>query len=563
MKRNAFLLACMIACALPQAQAGIRLGYCNDNINPSFVNASTTGNINVAICLPPEQLADYKNLGVNEVHLGINSLDDVTSLKVWVRSELCGTNLREWEVDPAQAEPGWLNCTLDEILPLETLDSLYLGCEYTQSAKSKKVIGSSGSKCDYCFFGGLNNKWKNYSNNYSPLCIYAVLGAVVPHDLKLTELSTDNRTQLLLPGKKAKPLQVKGSFINNGIEPIEAFTIRWKDGAQCGEEQYICHVPSCESADFELEVQPSLYNQANAPLQLTVALPEGVEDAHPDNNSGTLYYDVYEAETMAHARQFVLLEQYTSLYNGYCMIGKRVDYVQSELEKRTQGPKGLVLTQHQGYGPADSLRVTDNNPYTARAIFGPEALQYAPALSINHKRVYSGLLDCDTLMTLVDALLTNDLYVYNQIEATATYDDAQQQISLHCTVTPVCNSWCSNPVVVACLVKDTVELNGRQKDYFLDTELFEETNVVRGYFTPASGESLLLIDGKTLSEKQRDDIWHGKATTPEVGTVAIDRTLQVKNPLEDLSEYHVVVYVCEMTADSQAVDAVAVIPVER
>lgn len=559
---NKTLFVSMVNLALclagSEAKAEIYLSHCTDELHSSVTNANTSSAISAAVAYSPEFYAPYQRFSVEAVEFGLYDISKLSSLKFWIRKHLSdASNLVEVELEVANLTKGWNRLKLDTPIDLAQWgDTLYMGYDYTQSVKSAKVIAGSGKKCACGCYVGINGKWKDYSTSYEPLAIRGILVGTHPYDIGLTRIEVSPRTQRLAPGEKPQHLTIRGEMANYGSLPVMDFDVHWKSAEKQGNVTFSCNAPSCTFTDFEFEIEPPYLNTPNCAVEVEVALRNG-SDADPNNNSQTFYYEVLEENQMGYPRSGMLLEQYASLNNGFVPKAQnQFDQVVVPAATQQLGLQESALipiVQHYGYGPADRLTVVENNPYNARAIFGPEELQYAPAVSVNHREVWStSTNEPDTLADRIVQAFRAHPYQFCQLTGEVQTLSSQLMVSLR--IEAKTWAWCIDPVLIVCLVRNETPV-ADQKDYF-DQDHPSERNTVVQYLTPQQGISLLSAEDKRLSADIYAAIASGAMPT-RLHEEPIQVNVSTNLPVGfDLKDYHIVAYVCEMTGDSQLVDAV-------
>ena len=568
------------------AHAQIDLGYCGDGINSSVTNSSTTATISCAMGLTPEMLSAYPNCGIDAVKAGFFTVDNIATLNVWVRQHLADEKLVSCDIDPTTLLQGWNTFSLDTMLKTADFDTLYIGYDYTQKAKSSKVIGNSGKKgTANSFWLAVNGKWRDNCSAYTPACIRAALTSLVDYDICLTSLSLDKRYQDWHSPLQDYTINVTGQLQNRGKQTLDSFEVCWQDDDKSGQAAFDCHATFGQTVDFSFQFDPSVIYQANSPLVVTLAKPNGQVDACPENDSRTLYYELQGEMTGGVDRFFAgyLLEMYTSLQNGFAPLGQRnVRKMYSDYYNRDPGlvgdfPDLFLLTIHQGYGPADSLRVTENSDYSAKAVFGPEELSFAPALSVNRLVTVSSTVSPDSLRQKIKELGgTSPRGMFRDASAKVSISQENnkvvQTLDLSCKVKLKSLAWAENPVIMAVLVENETPIwPGSQKDYYPDSNEYVdfegtrlEHNVVRQYLVPAGGIPLLCdAEGNPISDEERDAILSGNAKSPEETTIERQWQVEVDGKLSVTSGMHVMFYVCNMTDDDRAVECVCDCEIEQ
>lgn len=566
------------------AQAQIDLGYCGDGINSSITNSSTTATISCAMGLTPEMLSSYPNCGIDAMKAGFFTVDNIATLNVWVRQHLADEKLVSRDIDPAALQQGWNTFSLDTLLKTADFDTLYIGYDYTQKAKSSKVIGNSGKKgTANSFWLAVNGKWRDNCSAYTPVCIRATLTSLVDYDICLTDLSLDKRYQDWQGSGQDRTITVTGQLQNRGKQTLDNFEVCWQDGDKSGQTSFDCHATFGQTVDFSFQFDPSVIYHANAPVAVSLAKPNGQVDACPENDSRTLYYEIQGNKTGVD-RYFagILLEQFTSLQNGFAPLGQKniealiANYYGFDPELDGDIPQLHLITHHLGYGPADSLRVTENSDYSAKAVFGPEELSFAPALAMNRVATISSTLSPDSLRNALDEAFCHDPRGWFS-RSSAHYSSRQennqvvQTLDLSCKIELKSLAWAENPVIMAVLVEDTTPIvPGSQKDYYPDPNDYDydgrrfEHNVVRQYLVPAGGIPLLCdADGNPISAEERDAILSGNAKSPEETTIERQWQVEVDGNLPAISGMHVMFYVCNMTDGDRTVECVCDCEIEQ
>lgn len=556
MKTAITTLLLFFICALGWAQ--INVGYCQNEIKSSIYNSSTTATISCAMALTATELAEYQTCNIKELQIGLYNAQNLASITVWARHHLADANLVEFQVDLTENSiiNGWNTFTLTNEITISEIDTLYVGYDYTQTVKNSKIVGASGKKnTPNSCWQAVNGKWKDSKTNNLPHCIRVGLSGTEPNLIKLQSLQLYPRYQDIVEG--TKPLHISGTLLSMGKDPLTQFELTWKDGATESHQQFSCNAQFGNTVNFEAELMPTQVNQLNAQLQMCVVNPNGTQTSD-DCNSRTLYYELMDNNSQY--LPSLLVEQYTSLNNGFSTYG--MQQVREALTNFSliHDNQVEIITLHQGYGPADALRITANSDYSASAIFGPEALSFAPAISINREQVLSSTLPTDSLFNAFQIGLNK--VAHSRATAQAIYDEATNNLAVKYEIEANAFTWCKNPVIMMLLVQNQVQTSERQRNYYEDIPCLEE-NTVCQYLTPASGlPCLQSSNGTSMTTTELNAIENGTIPTFTGSTLSgeISSTVAVTdfNP----TNYHIVLYICNMDGDNRVIDSVSTCKIE-
>lgn len=542
-------------------RAEIYLTYSDDDIRSGFSNTIVTATISAAVGYTPDLYASRDCYSIQAIEFGIYDTSNLSSMKVWMRHHLNDAdNLLEWDLDVSQLASDWNRIELSQPIDLsQQTDTLFFGYDYTQLVKSSKVVGVSGTKTACAIYGAANGKWRDYSTSYAPLAFRCQLRGNEPYDVAWIDLTAANRTQLLTEDSQIEPLRMHGILENRGYETLGDIQLTWVGEGQPQGLTLHPQLAPGSRLEFDFDYQPAAPTADNSELSITLSIP-GHEDAKEADNTRSLFYEVIDPVRRGYPRQSLLLEQFTSLQNGFAPEGlahcREAFTLLADIEQ-LRGVTPISIVQHQGYGPADAMRVSTGNPYKAQAIFGPEALQYAPALSIGHRAVLSTTVSPDSIARRVVQQYAEAPHVFTSIAATARMTDpASRQLNVSARFDAASVAWCDEPRVIVALLRKEVSTAG-QADYG-DFPHMEE-NVVVQYLTSAAGDKLTDKPNNTLSPSQLADMQMGR--TPRYGLLPeLTWTCQLPAGTSP-SDYLVVLYVSENTDSSQQVDAAAVVEI--
>lgn len=568
------------------ARAQVYVGYCDEAapIQSSVSVSTAVATVSVAVVLTPELLSTYVNTAITELRFGLNQSSGLKSLTVWLRSELEGENLVSLDANVNTLKSGWNSLPLAEPLELLTDRTLYLGITYSQQRRNAQIIGTSGNQLSAnAYLLNTGSGWSDQSGQYLPACLQLLVVRSTGHEFALTDVHiTANRYQEVIDASAAthqelQPVMCVGEVTNLGAEHVSSFTVTaWAqaEGQEriavfVGEvQQELAYLDKCR---FSFSFVPSHFiGCRNIRLIVETAWADGSPDETPADNARELFYDVVPSTAdLLQGKTTLLVEQFVSLKNGFSVLGQQ--NVQKAVSSYAASPEALplcMLTHHHGYGPADSLRVSNGSDYSARTVFGPEGLSYAPALSVNRRHTMSSTFPADSLLSAIQAVANNGAphtFITNVqvLPAGVAY-------MLECDVVSTSYSWCHNPVLMAALVQDEVMIQpGSQKDYGytfepsepLETSETLERSVLVSYLTPSC--DLSLIPGlDTDVSADIIGIECGYKPSPEPGTkhFSIPFALPASDSVHP--HYHIVIWTCNMTSADRVVDNAAKIPLQ-
>ena len=553
------------------ADAQVWVGYCEDSdiMTSSLSSSNIDATISVASAITPSMFDGMPQSVVRSVEVGLSQVNGLSSLTIWLSNHLGGERMMQIEADVTTLSTGWNVFDLPaEIDPAQMGDTLYLGIDYTQNVKSVKAMGSSGKKgTANSYWAASNGKWQDRSSSYKPACLMLGAYRTEGHDLRLNDAwIVENRYQEL--GDAAKPVKVHGIMQNAGSDVLHEYEIRLTSATESGSavnlvQQMECDLVYMQKGEFEIEFVPDM-SQLHSNIALTIELlrTDDLDEEDASDNQLMLYYDVVAStdEVISVQDAGLMAEQFVSLGNGWSVLGQQQVREAIGQYSATNGAVPVVmLTNHRGYGPADSLTVSDKGDYTPRTVFGEEGLSYAPALSIDRTKVLSSTLPvCDLAEALGEA-------ADKKVPHTAIRDVRLTCNASECEVKAVVDvasyNWCANPVLMAALVRNDVKIAaGSQKRYDAEAgeNCPEEHCVLVKYLT--SGTGISLIDGSGNAIAAIASINEGRIPSPQTGEV--ERSFGFTLPAdadETHPKYAVVLWVCNMTDNDRTVDCVKMI----
>lgn len=464
--------------------AEVTLGYCDDQVGESGIsNSSTTATISCAIGLTPAVQAPYDYCNVSYLRIGLTTPQNYTSFRVWLRNELTDeTDLIGLEIDPSTLQVGWNDFELPATVALPVCSTLYCGYSYTQSAKTS--IAAHGTKgTANGFFLGSNGKWKDNSSSYAPLCIRVGLKSQMNNAARLNQLGLSPRSFAL--ASTDDTLTISGEVLNIGNEPLRSFQITCIDQATSPQSfEFSCAATEYGViAPFELQL-PICNHQVvtDAPIAIQISLPNGAENECLQQTSDTLYYEIADWSLMADGA--TLIEEFTSERNGYAPIGQ---YRLREAIKSNN--HYILISHHEGYGPADSWRVSSNSDYSP-TLFGSEQLTFVPAALFNREGLpVSTTLPTDSLEQIIASKTANHYFspVIKNTEWELTTRTLKVDLEVNISVAAAIR----NPHVVCCVKQDTL-VSVAQNNYYPEAYSSQfQLDAIRCYLKDEGGNGAL------------------------------------------------------------------------
>lgn len=479
------------------------VGYCTGDVATTGIgNSNVSATISCAAAFPSsDALANYQSCNLGMVKVGVSATEGLTSFRVWVREHLYDENLVAVDVPVEDLVVGWNEIALPLPVAVEGHDTLYCGYDYTQSVKNVHVISYGGAKkTPLSFWIANGGKWRDYTSNYGPLSIYAGIEARSAHGVRLCDLSLSCRCQPYQPdGTQYQPISIEGVVQNLGDQPLTSFILRHSDnGLQPVQTLFSWPdaVPFGGYASFSYTVVPGQGVQAprpDIPLAFAIDQPNAAQDATIVDGERTLYYDLYDS-TQVSASMVNVIEEFTSELCGFAPLGQQrlreaVSILTDEAAADADvSPAYVILSHHEGFGPADPWRVTERTDYSP-LLFGPDRLTFAPAALVNRSGLpFSTTLPVDSLVTLLDAAASRS---YADLTAEATLGE-DGNVRAQVTVRPCVLSFCQNPQLVLCLVQPEVASVDAHNYYPEWVDATVQRDVIRCYLHNVSGSDALL-----------------------------------------------------------------------
>ncbi|MBQ0056075.1 MAG: hypothetical protein KBT20_00325 [Bacteroidales bacterium] len=568
--------AMLLTMTFTQLRAQSYFGYCTDEaIAASFSTSSTSSTMSVAICLPPETIKQCPGCNINGISAGLYTVSGVKTFSVWIREHLNSANIAEVPVEVSDLATGWNQIALPASIKAADYDTLYVGIDYKQSRMLTKAMGAAGEKgTPNSFWAATDGKWTDRCSSYKPACIRANISTDVNRQMSLADAFIESgryQEAANVDGqeKPSREVSVAGMVQNTGNDPLTAFSIAWEaktaSATQSGIQHFDCSASFMQKVPFRFDIAPlaSLVGNSNIQLHLTLQWPDGsTQDIVDGNGERTLYFDVLDSQAgrVSKSKAGVLVEQYTSFLNGFASFGQQ--HAAKAIAKYAESSSTplVMITRHEGYGPADALRPKSASDYWAQAAFHGEGLNFAPAMTVNrHGEAISTTLPVDSLCQFI-ARHAEESPSHTWFESCDVRKTGTLQYELDVKIAYNSLSWGFDPVLVVCLVQDSLHIDKlTQKDYGYSDDDAEagadmyERNVVLQFITPNYGTTLMLLSDPSAAP---DVVEEGRVPVGD-GT-PLTTTLSFSVP-DSSGNYSVAVWVCNWTDSDRSVECAKLI----
>ena len=492
------VLLLLLVISAENALAQLTLGYCDEEgYTSSLTNNSTTATISCAMGLTPALQADYTFCSISYLRILLTAPENLTSFKVWLRKDLNDVeDLSAIDIEPSALVEGWNDITLPDSIRLTGAETYYCGYSYRQSVKTR--IPLSGTKgTDESFYVSTGGTWRDMSDRYAPICIRVGLSSNYQYAMELLDLRLDHRWFDI--HSEGDSIVLRGSIRNLGSDPLHQFRVTAEEAdLNRYEATYDCASTSFGySVPFEFSFPRSeniTSTSPDIPIRLAISQPNGQENQCDHTTRRMLYYELGESNPdPLLAPTNLLIEEFTSEGNGYAPAGQT--HLRNSIEQALQRipdthPDVIILSRHEGYGPADAWRIAGSD-YKA-TFFGPEELTFAPAAMVCRNGLpFSTTLDEDSIAQLISERL-NVQYGSIRFDQ-VTFDADTRTVSATLSTHLYGVSVYRNPTLVVC-IKQGKAASVAQKNYY--PTLYEsdwQRDVVRS-FIPLPHEGRLLGD---------------------------------------------------------------------
>ena len=460
----------MLALSSWSVSAQITLGYCDEEGDTgNLTNNSTEATISCAMGITPAMQADYTFCSISYLRILLTAPENLTSFRVWLRKDLDDEeDLTGIDIEPSDLDPGWNDIALPNGIELTGTETYYCGYSYRQSTKTRiPTCGKVGTANS--FFVSTGNSWRDMSDRYPPVCIRAGLSSNYEYAMELMDLRLAHRWFDI--NCERDTIVIQGSIRNLGNHPLQHFRVTVEeDNRNNYEAEFDCNSTYFGySVPFEfrfLRGENIVSTNPDIPILLSILQPNGQENQCDHATSRTLYYELGESNPdPLTAPTNLLIEEFTSENNGYAPAGQT--HLRNSIQQALQripdaNPDVIILSRHEGYGPADTWRIAGSD-YKA-TFFGPEQLTFAPAAMVCRNGLpFSTTLDEDSIAQLISERL-NVQYGHIELDE-ITFDADTHTVSAAIKTHLYGVSVYRNPTLVVCIKQDQVT-SVSQKNYY-------------------------------------------------------------------------------------------------
>lgn len=456
-----------------QAATVYRLGYCSGEVSQQGIEAPA-GNVSAAIYLPAERLKSFAGDRIEGVAAGLVTKRDVSSVTVWVRSALDGTNLSEGTIDidtPKRPADGWNDVTLTTPVEISGNEGLYVG--YTVHQLNKATIVATDGRTEP---GEVNIKFGDNEGWTSPNCMGSlsiealVTGDKMPQlDLQLMSAETEN-----LFVQENGEVSVKYELRNNGEERVSSYelalTVDGKTFTAQAENVLAYGVKRTYRQTFKLE---GLKRGGPYNMTLTVLKPNGKADENDGDNTkaaGSI------TVTGGSYQRVVLLEEFTTEQCSNCPAAAQTLAAAIGRIDEKKRDNLVIVCHHAGYHTDWLTQPCDESMLW---LYNNNGSVYAPAFMVD-RTVEQGKTPVFqnpgtlALQQRIESAMDEEALV--SVEVKGKYDEATGKLDVTVIGERSAN-FCDDPRVTVYVCQDNVE--GRKQSGYGNGYI--HNHVIRAY----------------------------------------------------------------------------------
>lgn len=480
--KKLFLLIFALNVFCLQAQvSSMRLGYCDGEVaTKGQIGVSGENVVEAAIYLPESTLKLHAGNLIESINAGLAVKLNITSLTVWVRSELNGENLAEGSAE--SIKKGWNDVMLSSPYEIEGDKGLYVGYTFSQKG-SAYGISTVGEYQENAIFVklGTESEWETPSDKGLLSLEAMVVGENLPkYDLELVSASfkenypMDTQLPVTIEVKNVASYTITGFDVNFtvvGFEPI----ISHVD----------CNLEYDAKETFVLEIKPEIKEVKNG-VNMNVALvnlKEG-EDQSPENNELDILFNVINKEF----KRNILIEEFTTEKCPNCPFGTNTLHGALEiLEEEFPGQLNVVC-HHAGFY-TDWLTVGASEDLLW--LYNSGGQTYAPAFMSDRMGVFSNPGTAEKMADIYRERLNTPSYVDVKVEG--SYDSENNLLTVNVSGERSMD-FCENPPHVVVYVVEN-EITARNQGGATGTYIHQ--HVLRAY-NSAYGEEIVWNEDNTF-----------------------------------------------------------------
>lgn len=551
--RKCLLLALLMTISLANASAQITLGYCGEGeYTSSLTNNKTAVTISVAMGVTPALQNDFTFCSISYLRFYLTAPENFTSFSIWIRHKLTDTeDLTSLDLDPSTLAAGWNDIALPNPIALNGTDTYYCGYSYQQSVKTKIPLnGEKGiSESVYVMAG---SSWRDMSAQYAPVCIRAGLSSNYQHALELTDLRLEQR--FFEMHSKQDTVTVSGTIRNLGNERLHHFTVTMQDnGSETISTKYACDsICFGERIPFEFSFEHSGNSNVadpDIPIVVTVGLPNDAANQCDHSIADTLYYEIGQSKEAAeNVPKSLFVEEFTSEANGYAPAGQThlrnsIELALEQIEGTT--PEVILLSRHEGYGPADAWHIPDND-YQA-SFFGADELTFVPAAMVGRSSLpFSTTLSEDSIAHLIAEQCDTQ-------HATIVCEDTKFDPDSHILSATIKTHLLDvtkykNPTLVVCIKQEKVA-SVNQKNYYPEKYNGEwQQDIARKFFA-------LSNNGRLFGQISSETVAAGQAKVEDYVSQEFSFSESIPNDIASADGLFLVAYIFDKNHTNKIIAA--------
>lgn len=283
--KKIFSLLLFLLCAniTVLAQTVMWMDYCNGQYESTAYALDEIGDVEVAIYIPGDQLSSLAGNEVSKLAMAFPTTHP-TTMKMWLRAERDGENLRE--IDVTRIVSKWNEYPLDEPYVITGQEAgLWVGASFTQNFVTSKYMSMAGTTSLHgSYYHVVGQEWKDKTSaQKGSFCIrMGVTGDNLPlHDMSISRLGVTELTQPL-----GSDVPVQARITNHAADDVVNPIIRCSiNGEPVADVTVTATIPYGSYQDVTVKVPTSsVASPGIVSIQLEALWADGEADRHPENN---------------------------------------------------------------------------------------------------------------------------------------------------------------------------------------------------------------------------------------------------------------------------------------
>lgn len=466
MKKYILIIAVVIAGLNISSRAEtLYLGYtegANASGAPVGIGMGENMWIDMAIKIPGSTIKTLAGAKITGVNGSCYSAASIETLHIWLRNDLEGENLAEFELVPNQlnkVKKGINKLTFKTPweIPADFEGDLYIGFGYKYDSGNARGLAAFETPIPGAFYlYRADGQWYDFSH-MGAACIEAVVeGDNLPKvNPQLSQVSFP--PYFVATREEYTPTMIVHNF---GTEELTALdcTALFGDSYSLTNTLDV-NIASGKMGKLSVTYNPEFSNTGDCPVTLTVAPGNGVADADNDNNSMSGAFVIAEKEYP----RYVLTEEFTTEMCGSC---PEATTLINEMLTREEYQNMILVCHHSGY--LTDFLTTDWDEEYARLYGGGV---FAPGLCAD--RVFCNVRDIvifPETEEMIAEMWNNRLKepAFVELNISAVESAETNEITVTVTGEKCIETIAENPSITVWLIEDNVaaqnQANGG-KDY--------------------------------------------------------------------------------------------------